>query len=99
MPNIQPLHNVNHVFRNIGGVIPDAFEIFGHQDQLEGGKNYSGIAHHIRQQFAKDLVAQAIYFVVPQEHVFGEFGVAPTTAFRESRTSSSANSLMRGRST
>ena len=76
MPDILALHNVDDIFGNVGGMIADAFEVFGDENQLEGGKNDAGISHHVGQQFAKDLVAILVNLIVGGHHFLCQFNVA-----------------------
>ena len=41
MANIASGHKINHVFGDVGGVVADALEVLGHQDQLERRKNHA----------------------------------------------------------
>src|SRR3990172_11428881 len=68
--------DVNYVLGDIGGMVGDALQIFGHQDQLEGLKDHGGITHHVAQQLAEDLVAQAVHLVVANQHRTGQLDVA-----------------------
>ena len=58
------MDDVDDVLGDVGGVVADAFEIFGDEDELEGGKDYAGIAHHVGEQLAEDLVAEVVDLVV-----------------------------------
>ncbi len=37
VPDVAGGHHEDHVLRNIGGVIADALEVPGNQDQIQGG--------------------------------------------------------------
>ena len=37
--HVMTFHHVDHVFGNVGGMIGNALQILGHQDQLEGLKH------------------------------------------------------------
>jgi len=49
VPDVLALHNVDHVFGNVGRMIAYSFQVLGHQDQLERGKNQARVAHHVGQ--------------------------------------------------
>jgi hypothetical protein len=55
---------VDYVFGDVDGVVADAFEVLGDEDQFEGGENDGGIFHHVGEQFAEELVAEAIDLIV-----------------------------------
>ena len=76
MADVLALDDVDNVFGDVGGVVANAFEIFGHEDQFERGKNHAGIAHHVGKQFAKDLIAVVIDLIVHGENFLGELDVA-----------------------
>ena len=58
------LDDVDDVFGDVGGVIADAFEVFGDEDEFEGGEDDAGIAHHVGKELAEDLVAVVVDLVV-----------------------------------
>src|SRR6266550_5028299 len=68
MANVASGDHVDHVFGDVGGVVSDAFQVLGHQDQLEGGVHDRRIAHHIGQQFAENLVAELVDLIVAGQH-------------------------------
>ena len=41
------LDYVDYIFGYVGGVIADAFKVFGYENEFEGGEDYAGIAHHV----------------------------------------------------
>src|SRR5690348_2717010 len=67
---------VDDVFGDVGGVVADAFEIFGDHDEFEGREDDGGIFHHVGEQLAKELIAKAIDLVVTLEDGLREFLVA-----------------------
>src|SRR5438445_2413794 len=70
------LDEVDDVFGDVGGVVADALEVFGDEDQFERGKDDAGIAHHIGKQFTENLIAVAVYLIVGGEDALREFDVA-----------------------
>src|SRR5689334_6439658 len=67
---------IDDVFGDVGGVVADAFEIFGNHDEFEGGEDNRGIFHHVGEQFTEELIAKAIDLVVTLEDGLREFLVA-----------------------
>ena len=59
MTHVVACDDVDDIFGDVGGVIGDALDILGDQNQLERLKYHCGIAHHVAQKLAKDLIAQA----------------------------------------
>src|SRR5450755_208143 len=76
MPNILSLHDVNNVLSDVGGVVADAFQVFGGKDQLERGKNHAGIAHHVGEQFAENLVAIIVNLIVAGQNFLRQLDIA-----------------------
>jgi hypothetical protein len=74
--DVLALDDVDDVFGDVGGVVADAFEVFGDEDEFERGEDHAGVAHHIGEQFAEDLVAVVIDLVVHRQNFLGEFDVA-----------------------
>ena len=70
-------HDVDDVLGDVGGVVADALEVFGHKDQLEGREDHAGIVHHISAEFTEDLVAVVIDLVLGGENFLREVHVAP----------------------
>jgi hypothetical protein len=70
--NVAAGYEVDYVFGYVGGVVADAFEIFGYEDELEGGEDLRRIFHHVGEQFAEELIAEAIDLVVAAENALGE---------------------------
>src|SRR5580704_17093601 len=57
MAHIAARDHVDHVLGNIGSVVGDALQIFGHQDQLKLGKYDGLIARHVAEQLTENLIA------------------------------------------
>ena len=76
MPHVAAGDEVNNVFSDVCGVIPDAFDVFRHQNKFEGGEHYSRIFHHISEQLSEELIAQAIHLVIALQHAMSEFDVS-----------------------
>jgi hypothetical protein len=74
--DVLALDDVDDVFGDVGGVIADAFEVFGDEDELESGKDHAGIAHHVGEEFAEDLIAEVVDLVVAGENFLSEVHVA-----------------------
>jgi hypothetical protein len=74
--DVLALNDVDDVFGDVGGVVADAFEVFGDKDEFERGKDDAGIAHHVSEEFAEDLVAVVIDLIVHSENLLGELDVA-----------------------
>ena len=70
------LDDVDDVFGDVGGVIADALEIFGDEDELESGEDDAGIAHHVGKELAEDLIAEMIDLVIAGENFLSEIDVA-----------------------
>src|SRR6266849_1392301 len=74
--DVLALDEVDDVFGDVGGVIADALEVFGDEDQFERGKDHAGIAHHVGKQFAENLIAVVVYLIVGSEDRLRELDVA-----------------------
>src|SRR5258708_37603358 len=74
--DVLALDEVDDVFGDVGGVVADALEIFGDEDQFEGGKDHAGIAHHVGKQFTENLIAVAVHLIVGGEDTLCELDVA-----------------------
>ena len=55
MADVLALDEVDDVFGDVSGVVADALEVFGDEDQFEGGKDDAGIAHHVSKQFTEKI--------------------------------------------
>src|SRR5204862_4620233 len=62
--DVLALDQVDDVLGDVGGVVADALEIFGDEDQFEGGKDDAGIAHHVGEQFTENLIAVVVHLIV-----------------------------------
>src|SRR3977135_3525471 len=71
--DVLALDDIDDVFGDVGGVVADALEVFGDEDQFERGKNDAGIAHHVGKQFTENLIAVAIYLIVGGKDTLCEF--------------------------
>jgi hypothetical protein len=74
--DVLALNDVNHVFGYVRGVIADALEILGYQNQFEGGEDDAGIAHHVREELAEDLVAVVVHGIIHGQNFLCELDVA-----------------------
>jgi hypothetical protein len=74
--DVLALDNVDNVFGDVGGVVADALEVLGYQDQFEGWEDYAGVTHHVGQEFAEDLVTKVVDLVVHGQDFLGELDVA-----------------------
>jgi len=74
--DVLALDEVDDVFGDVGGVVADALEILGDEDQFERGKNDAGIAHHVGEQFPENLVAVVVHLIVGGKDALREFDVA-----------------------
>src|ERR1700693_687930 len=52
MTYVAPGDHVDHILGDVRGMIGDAFEILGYQDQLKRGKHDGRVAHHVAEQFS-----------------------------------------------
>jgi hypothetical protein len=57
-------------------VVADALEIFCDEDELESGEDHAGIAHHVGQELAENLIAVLVNLVVGGENFLSEIDVA-----------------------
>src|ERR1039457_3695719 len=74
--DVDALHEEDHVFGDVGGVVADALQVAGHEDQVDGGWNDGGIPLHDGQELGVNGVAQVVYLVVGEEHAASHFGIA-----------------------
>src|SRR5258708_2816130 len=74
--DVLALDEVDDVLGDVGGVVADALEIFGDEDQFEGGKDDAGIAHHVAEQFTENLIAVVVHLIVGGEDSLGELHIA-----------------------
>src|SRR5438105_9872861 len=74
--DVLALDEVDDVFGDVGGVVADALEVFGDEDQFESGKDDAGIAHHVGKQFTKNLVAVVVHLIVGGKDALRELDVA-----------------------
>ena len=64
MADVAAGHKINNILGDVRGVVADALEVLGHENQLKSRKNDSGIFHHVGKQLAKELIPQTIHLVV-----------------------------------
>ena len=76
MADVAADDDVDDVLGDVGGVVADAFEVFGDQNQLECREDHGGIFHHVGKQLAEHLIAQAVHFVVAAHDGIGQLDVA-----------------------
>src|SRR6267143_7316894 len=74
--DVLALDEVDDVFGDVGGVVADAFEVLGDEDQFERGKDDARIAHHIGKQFTENLVAVVVHLIVGGQDALRELDVA-----------------------
>jgi hypothetical protein len=74
--DVLALDDVDDVFGDVGGVVADAFEIFGDKDEFERRKNHARITHHVGEELTEDLVAVVIDLIVHGENFLGEIDIA-----------------------
>ncbi len=74
--DVAACYEIDYVFGYVCGVVADAFEILGDEDQLEGGEDLSAVFHHVGQEFAEELVAEAVNLIVAAEDALREVLIA-----------------------
>src|SRR6266478_3906195 len=74
--DVLALDEVDDVFGDVGGVVADALEVLGDEDQFERGKDDAGIAHHVGKQFTENLVAVVVHLIVGGEDALRQLDVA-----------------------
>src|SRR6266571_4434210 len=62
--DVLALDEVDDVLGDVGGVVADALEVLGDEDQFERGKDDAGIAHHVGEQFTENLIAVAVHLLL-----------------------------------
>src|SRR5256884_3934057 len=76
MADILALDEIDDVLGDVGGVVTDALEVLGDEDQFESGKDDAGITHHVGEQFTENLVAVVVHLIVGGQDALGQFHVA-----------------------
>ena len=76
MPDVAASDEVDNVLGDVRGVVANALEILGDENQLESSKHDGRILHHVSKQLAKELIAQAIHLVVALQHAAGKIDIA-----------------------
>src|ERR1700730_11764260 len=74
--NVLPLHDVDDVLGDIGGVVANAFKVFGGKNQFKRGKHDTGIAHHVSKKLAEDLVTIVVNLIVAGQNLLRQFDIA-----------------------
>src|SRR5207249_507448 len=74
--DVLALDEVDDVFGDVGGVVADALEVLGDEDELERGKDDAGITHHVGKQFTENLVAVVVHLIVGGQDALRELDVA-----------------------
>jgi hypothetical protein len=62
--DVLALDDVDDVFGDVGGVVADAFEVLGDEDEFERGEDDARITHHVGEEFAEDLVAVVVDLII-----------------------------------
>src|SRR3989338_7241076 len=70
------LHQINHIFADIGGVVSDSFQMPPHQNQIHGAGDGFRVLDHVSQKFAEYLVIELVHLVIAHAHVARKFRVA-----------------------
>jgi hypothetical protein len=73
--DVLALDNVDYVLGDVGSVVADTFEIFGDEDEFKCRENHTGIAHHVSQEFAENLIAVLIDLIVASHDFLSELDV------------------------
>jgi len=47
--DVLALHDVDDVFGDVRGMVSDALEVFGNENQFKSRENDAGISHHVRK--------------------------------------------------
>src|SRR5689334_16887049 len=76
MADIEATDPENDVFRNIGGVISDAFKVTRREHELQAGADRSRFAGHTQKLALKDAIAVLIHDVVALKDCGGHFHIA-----------------------
>src|ERR1700690_2112878 len=76
MTNVQAAHPENNVFGNVGGVIGDALQVAGGEDELHAGTNEDDILSHVLQEIFENAVAILVDNIIAFEHLRGHVGIA-----------------------
>src|SRR5947208_278500 len=60
VPDILALDDVNHMLRDIFGVIADALDRLGNEHDLQCGRDRARILHHVTDELAQDREKRGI---------------------------------------
>src|ERR1700689_2669648 len=76
MPDVDPFHQEQHVFGDVGGVVGNALQVTDHHHQVESLLNVAGILLHEAGELVVAGGAQAVDGVVGGEHAARKVRVA-----------------------
>src|SRR5947209_8576625 len=76
MTHIQPTHPENDVFSDVGGVVSDALEMPGGEDELQARADEGGLPGHASKQIFEDAVSVLVDDVVTLEDLGSHFDIA-----------------------
>ncbi len=76
MPDDAAGVDVNDVFRDVGGVVGDALQVFGDHDVAEFRVGLLAVGFHQADHVLHDLVIESIDDIVALEDVTGEILIA-----------------------
>src|ERR1019366_5063668 len=76
MPDVDPLHQKQYVFGDVGGVVGDPLQIADDHHQVESLLDVAGVFLHEAGKFVVAGGAQAVDGVVGGEHAAGQVRVA-----------------------
>ena len=74
--HVARLDDEDDVFGDVGGVVADALEVPGDENEIDAGFDGARIAEHVGEQFADDLTLQRIELIVALEHLLGGADIA-----------------------
>ena len=73
--DVEGRHHEDDVFRHVGGVIANPFEMARDQDQVQGRLDGLGIPRHVPNQFPEHLCLQPVQLIVTIQHPSGQVHV------------------------
>ena len=76
VPDVDALHQEQHILGDVGGVVGDALQVVGDEHQVHGARNGGALFLHEGHQFLVNRVAQAIHLVIRQQDAAGQIFVA-----------------------
>ena len=98
MPDVAGRDHEDHVLGDVGGVVADAFEVAGDEDQVQRRLDLVRILEHVGEQFPEDLRLQRVQRVVGVQDLLGQQGVPPDEGVQGVAEHPWAMSAMRGMS-